>query len=195
MKQPVSASTTTKGAKVKPQVFDELSRQTFWRRLSHAKLSVPHLGGARAGREAGTPCRRPLSYRGVTVASWTAFEVINGPPAQGGACQHDFLPIPTCLRTPREAVACSYGRADHHSRAGTENVSSTGGVLLVPLVQRLHHSRSISAPYLFLAYAKARLLASNPYAVTTTLLTSMDWQGDRHVYSPCGRHCLGAPVS
>ncbi|WP_088346833.1 MULTISPECIES: DUF6745 domain-containing protein [Rhodomicrobium] len=44
--------------------------------------------------------------------SWAAVEVVNGTPEPDGQHKHYFLQVPTYCRTPREAVAWTYGMSE-----------------------------------------------------------------------------------
>ena len=59
--------------------------------------------------ETGVLWRKFWGYRGVTVGSWTAVEVVNGTPEGDGSCKHYVLRVPSRMRTAREAVAWTYG--------------------------------------------------------------------------------------
>ena len=48
--------------------------------------------------------------------AWAAVEVINGTPEPDGSYKHYFLQVPATVRTPREAVAWTYGLAERHYR-------------------------------------------------------------------------------
>jgi hypothetical protein len=97
--------------------FDPILRNTMIEILTPERFVAR--GGARlvARDEAGTLWRRLWTYRGVTVGSWTAVEVINGTPAADGSRKHYFLRVPSRIGTPREAVAWTYGLADHEYAA------------------------------------------------------------------------------
>jgi hypothetical protein len=70
-------------------------------------------GATRAAEdETGILWRKLWSYRGVTVGSWTAVEVANGTPEKDGSPKPYFLRVPSYMRTPREAVAWTYGLSD-----------------------------------------------------------------------------------
>jgi hypothetical protein len=45
----------------------------------------------------------------LTYDAWAAVEVINATPEPDGTRKHFFLQVPANLRTPREAVAWTYG--------------------------------------------------------------------------------------
>jgi hypothetical protein len=49
------------------------------------------------------------NHRGTTLDKWCAVEVVDGTPGPDGQCKHYVLPVPTNLRTAREAVAWAYG--------------------------------------------------------------------------------------
>lgn len=56
-------------------------------------------------------------YRGTTIDSWHAVEVVDGTPSATGRKRRHVLPVPTHLRTAREAVAWTYGlTAEQYSR-------------------------------------------------------------------------------
>lgn len=59
--------------------------------------------------ECGVLWRKQWRYRGTTVGSWTAVEVVNGTAAPDGTRKHYFLRVPTRMQTAREAVAWTYG--------------------------------------------------------------------------------------
>jgi hypothetical protein len=59
--------------------------------------------------ETGVLWRKLWGYRGVTIGSWTAVEVVNGTAEADGSRRHYFLRVPSGIRTPREAVAWTYG--------------------------------------------------------------------------------------
>ena len=59
--------------------------------------------------ETGVLWRKLWGYRGVTVGSWTAVEVVNGTAESDGSRKRYFLRVPSRMRTPREAVAWTYG--------------------------------------------------------------------------------------
>jgi len=48
--------------------------------------------------------------------AWAAVEVINGTPEPDGGYKRYFLQVPATVRTPREAVAWTYGLAERHYR-------------------------------------------------------------------------------
>ena len=48
--------------------------------------------------------------------AWAAVEVINGTPETDGTHKHYFLQVPPTVRTPREAVAWTYGLNERHYR-------------------------------------------------------------------------------
>ena len=45
----------------------------------------------------------------MTIGSWTAVEVVNGTAEADGSRKRYFLRVPSAMRTPREAVAWTYG--------------------------------------------------------------------------------------
>ena len=59
--------------------------------------------------ETGVLWRKLWSFRGVTIGSWTAVEVMNGTAEADGSRKRYFLRVPSAMRTPREAVAWTYG--------------------------------------------------------------------------------------
>ena len=59
--------------------------------------------------ETGILWRKLWGYRGVTVGSWTAVEVVNGTAESDGSRKRYFLRVPSRMRTAREAVAWTYG--------------------------------------------------------------------------------------
>ena len=63
--------------------------------------------------ETGVLWRKSWSFRGVTVGSWCAVEVVNGTPEPDGSRRHYFLRVPSSMRTAREAVAWTYGISAH----------------------------------------------------------------------------------
>ena len=65
-----------------------------------------------AADEAGILWRKLWGYRGITVGSWTAVEVINGTAESDGSHKRYFLRVPSRMRTAREAVAWTYGLTD-----------------------------------------------------------------------------------
>jgi hypothetical protein len=48
--------------------------------------------------------------------AWAAVEVVNGTPEPDGTHKHYFLQVPATVRTPREAVAWTYGLSERHYR-------------------------------------------------------------------------------
>ena len=48
--------------------------------------------------------------------AWAAVEVVNGTPEPDGTYKHYFLQVPPTVRTPREAVAWTYGLSKRHYR-------------------------------------------------------------------------------
>jgi hypothetical protein len=48
--------------------------------------------------------------------AWAAVEVINGTRESDGTFKHYFLQVPPTMRTPREAVAWTYGLSERHYR-------------------------------------------------------------------------------
>jgi hypothetical protein len=48
--------------------------------------------------------------------AWAAVEVINGTPEPDGTYKHYFLQVPATMRSPREAVAWTYGLPEHRYR-------------------------------------------------------------------------------
>ena len=48
--------------------------------------------------------------------AWAAVEVVNGTPEPDGTYKHYFLQVPPTVRTPREAVAWTYGLSERHYR-------------------------------------------------------------------------------
>lgn len=71
------------------------------------------MGGANrvSEDETGVLWRKLWGYRGVTIGSWTAVEVENGTPEPDGSRRRYVLRVPSRIRTPREAVAWTYGIA------------------------------------------------------------------------------------
>jgi hypothetical protein len=61
--------------------------------------------------ETGVLWRKLWGYRGVTIGSWTAVEVENGTREPDGSRRRYVLRVPSRMRTPREAVAWTYGIA------------------------------------------------------------------------------------
>jgi hypothetical protein len=59
--------------------------------------------------ETGVLWRKLWSFRGVTIGSWTAVEVVNGTAEADGSRKRYFLRVPSAMRTSREAVAWTYG--------------------------------------------------------------------------------------
>jgi hypothetical protein len=59
--------------------------------------------------ETGVLWRKVWSFRGVAIGSWSAVEVVNGTAEVDGSCKRYFLRVPSHMRTPREAVAWTYG--------------------------------------------------------------------------------------
>ena len=49
--------------------------------------------------------------------SWAAVEVVNGTPEPDGTYKHYYLQVPPTVRTPREAVAWTYGLSEHEYAA------------------------------------------------------------------------------
>lgn len=49
------------------------------------------------------------TYRGVTIGSWAAVEVVNGTAVGDGSHRRYFLSVPSRMATSREAVAWTYG--------------------------------------------------------------------------------------
>jgi hypothetical protein len=45
--------------------------------------------------------------------AWSAVEVVNGTPQSDGSAKHHFLQVPIACRTPREAVAWTYGMNEY----------------------------------------------------------------------------------
>jgi hypothetical protein len=68
-------------------------------------------GGAERAAEdqTGILWRKLWDYRGVTVGSWSAVQVVNGTAEGDGSRKHYFLRVPARMRTAREAVAWTYG--------------------------------------------------------------------------------------
>jgi hypothetical protein len=67
-------------------------------------------GASRVGEdETGILWRKLWGYRGVTIGSWTAVEVENGTVEADGMRRRYVLRVPSRMRTPREAVAWTYG--------------------------------------------------------------------------------------
>ena len=58
---------------------------------------------------AGTLWGISWQYCGTTLDRWNAVEVVDGTPGPDGTYRHYVLPVPTNLRTAREAVAWTYG--------------------------------------------------------------------------------------
>ena len=48
--------------------------------------------------------------------TWAAVEVVNGTPEANGVCKHYFLQVPADVRSPREAVAWTYGLTEQQYR-------------------------------------------------------------------------------
>ena len=70
-------------------------------------------GATRVARdETGVLWRKFWGYRGVTVGSWVAVEVVNGTPEADGSRKRYFLRVPSRMVTAREAVAWTYGLTD-----------------------------------------------------------------------------------
>ena len=59
--------------------------------------------------ETGVLWRKLWGYRGVTIGSWTAVEVVNGTAEADGSRKRYVLRVPSRMRTAREAVAWTYG--------------------------------------------------------------------------------------
>jgi hypothetical protein len=59
--------------------------------------------------ETGVLWRKHWSFRGVSIGSWAAIEVVNGTPETDGSHKHYFLRVPSSMRSAREAVAWTYG--------------------------------------------------------------------------------------
>jgi hypothetical protein len=59
--------------------------------------------------ETGVLWRKSWSVRGVIIGSWSAVEVIDGTANADGSRKRYFLRVPSRMRTPREAVAWTYG--------------------------------------------------------------------------------------
>ena len=59
--------------------------------------------------ETGVLWRRNWTHRGSTIGRWAAVEVMNATPEPDGSHRHYFLRVPSRVRTPREAVAWTYG--------------------------------------------------------------------------------------
>lgn len=59
--------------------------------------------------ETGVLWRKFWSFRGVTIGSWSAIEVVNGTAEADGSRKRYFLRVPSAMRTAREAVAWTYG--------------------------------------------------------------------------------------
>ena len=59
--------------------------------------------------ETGILWRRLWGYRGITIGSWTAVEVVNGTAESDGSRRRYFLRVPSRMRTAREAAAWTYG--------------------------------------------------------------------------------------
>jgi hypothetical protein len=67
-------------------------------------------GATRVSKDdTGTLWRTHWIYRGVTIGSWAAVEVVNGTVKADGSHKHYFLRVPSRMATPREAVAWTYG--------------------------------------------------------------------------------------
>jgi hypothetical protein len=67
--------------------------------------------------ETGTLWRARWTYRGVTLGSWAAVEVLDGTPAGNGERKRYVLPVPSHVNSPREAVAWTYGlTAEQYAR-------------------------------------------------------------------------------
>jgi hypothetical protein len=68
-------------------------------------------GGATkvAEDESGILWRKLWSYRGVTVGSWSAVEVMDGTSGADGSRKRYVLRVPSSIGTAREAVAWTYG--------------------------------------------------------------------------------------
>ncbi len=67
-------------------------------------------GAARVSEDdTGILWRKRWSYRGVTIGSWTAVEVVNGTAEADGSRRRYFLRVPSRINTAREAVAWTYG--------------------------------------------------------------------------------------
>jgi hypothetical protein len=64
--------------------------------------------------ETGILWRKLWGYRGVTIGSWTAVEVVNGTPETDGSRRRYVLRVPSRMRTAREAVAWTYGLTPEH---------------------------------------------------------------------------------
>jgi hypothetical protein len=59
--------------------------------------------------EAGILWRKFWSFRGVTLGSWSAVEVVDGTAKADEPRRRYFLRVPSSMRSPREAVAWTYG--------------------------------------------------------------------------------------
>lgn len=51
-------------------------------------------------------------WLGLGEDAWVAVEVVNGTPEPDGSLKHYFLQVPSHVRTPREAVAWTYGMTE-----------------------------------------------------------------------------------
>jgi hypothetical protein len=67
-------------------------------------------GPARVSQDdTGVLWRKLWGYRGVTIGSWTAVEVVNGTAESDGSRKRYVLRVPSRMRSAREAVAWTYG--------------------------------------------------------------------------------------
>jgi hypothetical protein len=64
--------------------------------------------------ETGVLWRKLWGFRGVTIGSWTAVEVVNGTTEADGSHRRYVLRVPSRMRTAREAVAWTYGLTPEH---------------------------------------------------------------------------------
>jgi hypothetical protein len=67
--------------------------------------------------ETGILWRKLWSFRGVTIGSWSAVEVVNGTAEADGSRKRYILRVPDHMRSACEGVAWTYGLTQQHYRA------------------------------------------------------------------------------
>src|SRR5262245_8392107 len=92
--------------------FDPVQRNCMIEIMTPERFVKTGLVSRVSQDEAGVLWRKLWSFRGVTIGSWTAVEVTNGTAEVDGSFKRYFLRVPSAMRTPREAVAWTYGLTD-----------------------------------------------------------------------------------
>lgn len=91
------------------ETFDPVLRRCLIEIMTPERVIASGAARRVSRDETGTLWSITWQYRGVTLDRWNAVEVVDGSPGPDGVHKHYVLPVPTHLRTAREAVAWTYG--------------------------------------------------------------------------------------